>query len=77
MSHSDAISNSFKISVESLDDYDLLISGKLLPKYVKVKEFVYHSGDFKRVDRSSYVNDPNYNASISSSSSSNNIMNTS
>ena len=48
-SHRDAPSRSFRVSVESSVDFDKLISGENIPKYVKVKEYV----NFNRRSRDS------------------------
>ena len=39
-SHRDAPSRSFRVAVESSVDFDKLISGENIPRYVKVKEYV-------------------------------------
>ena len=40
-SHKDAATKSFKVSVETLDDFEKLVSGEYIPKCAKVKKFIY------------------------------------
>ena len=50
-SHEEAKTNSFKVSVDTVGDFERLLSRKFIPKYVKVKEYIYYS-DTRNVDRS-------------------------
>ena len=71
-SHVDAEASSFKIAVEGYSDYEKLLSGKHLPKFVKVKQYIYYS-DYKRsrnVRTPSFVNQP-YSSSSPISSTGN------
>ena len=79
-SHVDAEATSFKIAVEDFQDYENLLSGKYLPKFVKVKQFIYY-GDHNSEKRSrniripSYVNHPYCNSdSFRSHSTGNDTM---
>lgn len=40
-SHKDASTKSFKVSVESFDDYELLLSGVHVPKCAKVRRYIH------------------------------------
>ena len=40
ISHRDAASRSFKVCLETVEDFDQLLSRKFIPKYVKVKIFI-------------------------------------
>ena len=62
-SHENAATRSFKVCVESSDDFDKLLSRKFTPRYVKVKEYIYYTRPDRRgltssSRKSSYVNDP-------------------
>ena len=50
-SHDEAKSSSFKVCVDTVDDFERLLSRKFIPKYVKVKEYIYYS-DTRSVGRS-------------------------
>ena len=41
-SHEDAAIRSFKVSVETSDDFDKLLSRKFTPRHVKVKKYIYY-----------------------------------
>ena len=68
-SHEDAASRSFKVCVETSDDFDKLLSRKFTPRYVKVKQYIYYArSDRTRVlsynrgsRKSSYGDHPNLN----------------
>lgn len=53
LSHRDAANRSFKVSVQSVDDYDMLLSRKFIPKYVKVTRFFPHKDYFANKSRNS------------------------
>ena len=40
-SHKNAATKSFKVSVETLDDFEKLVSGQYIPKCVKVRKYIY------------------------------------
>lgn len=40
-SHKDATTKSFKVSVETLDDFEKLVSGDHIPKCAKVRKYIY------------------------------------
>ena len=40
-SHKNAATKSFKVSVETLDDFEKLVSGEYIPKCVKVRKYIY------------------------------------
>ena len=51
-SHKDATTRSFRVSVATAEDFDLLISGEYIPRYVKIKQYIHYSqksGDKDRV----------------------------
>ena len=52
ISHVDAATRSFKVCVESTDDFDRLMSGDCIPRYVRVKEFIHFRR--KNSDKSSW-----------------------
>ena len=68
-SHPSAATRSFKVTVQTLDDFEKLMSGDYIPKCVKVKKFIHfkHSSSAKKVegvsldmpmDLSSFMNHP-------------------
>ena len=46
-SHVDSPSCSFKVSVETVEDFDKLITGEHIPRYVKIKEYIYFRSQSK------------------------------
>lgn len=83
-SHKDAATNSFKVSVETLEDFDKLLSRDFTPRFVKVKKFIYYR-DHKSDKRSwhhtprnsSCMNHPNVNVASMSILSSPSVSNSS
>ena len=51
-SHKDAETRSFKVSVGTLQDFDMVMSRSFIPRYVKVKRFIHYrdSKDVKRLN---------------------------
>ena len=59
ISHVEAATRSFKVCVESTHDYDKLMSGDCIPRYVRVKEFIHFrrtNSDKSSWDHASIVN---------------------
>ena len=46
-SHVNALTRSFKVSVESLEDFDKLNSGEFIPRNIRVKKYIHYS-QFRR-----------------------------
>ena len=51
-SHKDAETRSFKVSVDTVQDFDKVMSRRFIPRYVKVKRFIHYrdSKDVKRLN---------------------------
>ena len=64
-SHKDAETRSFKVSVDTVQDFDKVMSRRFIPRYVKVKRFIHYrdSKDVKRLNAqapclTSFMNHP-------------------
>ena len=64
-SHKDAETRSFRVSVDTVQDFDKVMSRRFIPRYVKVKRFIHYrdSKDVKRLNAqapclTSFMNHP-------------------